>query len=265
MELPAEVLIHNPALGMKGSPGTLLPVSPDGYYEANVRFGDRVHLVHAVYDELPEVLERLDVPEIHSGLFDLGVSSLQLDEVDRGFAYARDAVLDMRMDQTRGITAEQVVNEYEPDELVRLLRVYGEEKFAPRIVSAIVRRAMGSSRSEEIAKNRISPMMDDGGARTGRSTSGGNWPATVLIFSLTIWRAPRMSVPHSNSTQTTEMPTAVAERTRRTPDAPFTAVSTGNVICVSTSVGDMPCASVMTVTVGAVRSGNTSTGIRVAV
>ena len=82
---------------------------------------------------------------------------------------------------------------------------------------------------------------------------------------MTIWRARKMSVPQSNSTQTTEMPCAVEERTRRTPVAPFTAVSIGNVTSASTSSGAMPCASVRTVTVGAVRSGKTSTGMRAAV
>jgi len=108
------------------------------------RFADRTHLVHAVYDELPEVLAGLRLPAFHSGLFDLGVSSLQLDEPDRGFAYSRDAPLDMRMDQSAGVTAEQVVNGYEPGELVRILRVYGEEKFATRVVSAIVRERQKS-------------------------------------------------------------------------------------------------------------------------
>src|SRR3954453_5858892 len=103
------------------------------------RFAGRTHLVHAVYDRLPDVLAELGHPAFHSGLFDLGVSSLQLDEPDRGFAYARDAPLDMRMDQSQGITAEDVVNGYEPGELVRILRAYGEEKFAQRIVSALVR------------------------------------------------------------------------------------------------------------------------------
>jgi len=87
----------------------------------------RTHLVHAVYDELPQVLADLGYDRIHSGLFDLGVSSLQLDEADRGFAYAQDAPLDMRMDQTAGITAEQVVNEYEPGELClesKSLKIY---------------------------------------------------------------------------------------------------------------------------------------------
>src|SRR3954470_11883304 len=123
-------------------------------------FGDRVHLVHAVYDELPSVLERLGHDRFHSGLFDLGVSSLQLDEPDRGFAYAQDAPLDMRMDQSRGRTAEEVVNGYEPGDLVRVLRTYGEEKFASRIVSAIVReRAKGritsTARLAELVKDAI--------------------------------------------------------------------------------------------------------------
>ncbi len=124
------------------------------------RFVDRIHLVHAVYDELPEVLRSLGVPAIHSGLFDLGVSSLQLDEVDRGFAYSRDAALDMRMDQSQGMTAEQVVNDYEPGDLVRILRVYGEEKFATRVVSSIVKerakaRITSSARLAELVRDAI--------------------------------------------------------------------------------------------------------------
>jgi 16S rRNA (cytosine1402-N4)-methyltransferase len=99
-------------------------------------YQNRMRLVHAVYDRLPEVLGTQQVDGI---LFDLGVSSLHLDEPDRGFAYAQDAPLDMRMDQTTGVTAERVVNEYSAGELTRVLRVYGEEKFASRIAAAIVR------------------------------------------------------------------------------------------------------------------------------
>ncbi|MGK5558362.1 16S rRNA (cytosine(1402)-N(4))-methyltransferase RsmH [Actinomadura kijaniata] len=102
-------------------------------------FGDRVTLVHAVYDELPEVLARLGVPRIDAALFDLGVSSPQLDEADRGFAYSYDAPLDMRMDRTQSLTAAEVVNGYPPAELARILREYGEERFAQRIAAAIVR------------------------------------------------------------------------------------------------------------------------------
>ncbi|MYS22405.1 16S rRNA (cytosine1402-N4)-methyltransferase, partial [Streptomyces sp. DvalAA-14] len=102
-------------------------------------FGDRATLVHAVYDELPAVLERLGVPRVQGVLFDLGVSSMQLDEADRGFAYAQDAPLDMRMDQSTGISAAEVLNTYPPGELVRILRAYGEEKFARKIVDAVAR------------------------------------------------------------------------------------------------------------------------------
>lgn len=102
-------------------------------------FGERATLVHAVYDELPDVLERLGIARVQGVLFDLGVSSMQLDEADRGFAYAQDAPLDMRMDQTTGISAAEVLNTYPAGDLVRILRMYGEEKQAKRIVSAIVR------------------------------------------------------------------------------------------------------------------------------
>ncbi|MDX2704455.1 16S rRNA (cytosine(1402)-N(4))-methyltransferase RsmH [Streptomyces sp. PA03-6a] len=102
-------------------------------------YGDRATLVHAVYDEIPEVLQRLGVPRVQGVLFDLGVSSMQLDEADRGFAYAQDAPLDMRMNQTAGISAAEVLNTYPPGELVRVLRDYGEEKFARKIVEAVVR------------------------------------------------------------------------------------------------------------------------------
>ncbi|HEY8374713.1 MAG TPA: 16S rRNA (cytosine(1402)-N(4))-methyltransferase RsmH [Pseudonocardiaceae bacterium] len=106
------------------------------------RHRDRVHLVHAVYDELPRVLVELGMSERHSVagvLFDLGVSSLQLDEAGRGFAYAQDAPLDMRMDPTGGITAAEVLNTYSAGELARILREYGEERFATRIAEAVVR------------------------------------------------------------------------------------------------------------------------------
>lgn len=102
-------------------------------------FGDRATLVHAIYADLAEVLDGLRIPTVQGILFDLGVSSMQLDEADRGFAYAQDAPLDMRMDQTTGISAAEVLNTYAPGELVRILRQYGEEKQAKRIVSAVVR------------------------------------------------------------------------------------------------------------------------------
>ncbi|MFF2526719.1 16S rRNA (cytosine(1402)-N(4))-methyltransferase RsmH [Streptomyces liangshanensis] len=102
-------------------------------------YGDRATLVHAVSHELPDVLDRLGIPKVQGVLFDLGVSSMQLDEAERGFAYAHDAPLDMRMDQSAGISAAEVLNTYPPGELVRILRAYGEEKQAKRIVSAVVK------------------------------------------------------------------------------------------------------------------------------
>jgi len=107
--------------------------------ERLARYADRTHLVHAVYDQLPDILDDLGIERVDGVLFDLGVSSLQLDEADRGFAYAQDAPLDMRMDRSRGITAERVVNTYSAAELTRVLREYGEERFAARIAAAIVR------------------------------------------------------------------------------------------------------------------------------
>jgi len=108
-------------------------------------FGERFAPVHAVYDELPEILAGLGVsgssapPSLSAVLLDLGVSSLQLDEQERGFAYRHDAPLDMRMDQSGGITAADVLNTYEQADLERILRQYGEERFAKRVASAIVR------------------------------------------------------------------------------------------------------------------------------
>ncbi|MDO5628831.1 MAG: 16S rRNA (cytosine(1402)-N(4))-methyltransferase RsmH [Mobilicoccus sp.] len=107
--------------------------------ERLTRFGDRFDGVHAVFDEIPDVLDDLGLTEVQAVLFDLGVSSLQLDETDRGFAYRTDAPLDMRMDQQEGPTAADVLNTYEVAGLTRLLRDYGEERFARRIATAIVR------------------------------------------------------------------------------------------------------------------------------
>ncbi|MCW1249543.1 16S rRNA (cytosine(1402)-N(4))-methyltransferase RsmH [Acaricomes phytoseiuli] len=105
----------------------------------------RLDLVHAVYDEIPEVLEDLAIPAVDGVLMDLGVSSLQIDEAERGFMYRDDAPLDMRMDNSRGFTAADVVNEYSESELARLIRRWGEERFAARIARSIVERRAGSA------------------------------------------------------------------------------------------------------------------------
>ena len=101
-------------------------------------YADRLTLVHAVYDEFAAVVESLGLETVDAALFDLGVSSLQLDEEDRGFAYRVDAPLDMRMDQAEGLTAAEVLNTYDVDDLTRILRDYGEERFARPIARAVV-------------------------------------------------------------------------------------------------------------------------------
>ena len=95
--------------------------------------------MHAVYDEIPDVLAEQGIEAVDGILFDLGVSSMQLDVRERGFAYAEDAPLDMRMDDTEGPTAADVLNSYPAAELARILRSYGEEKFARQIARAIVK------------------------------------------------------------------------------------------------------------------------------
>jgi len=107
-------------------------------------FGDRFVAVHAVYDEIRGVLDRLGIDLVQAVLMDLGVSSLQLDEPERGFSYAHDAPLDMRMDPEGARTAAEVLNTYDERELVRVLRQYGEERFAPRIARAVVRARVTS-------------------------------------------------------------------------------------------------------------------------
>jgi 16S rRNA (cytosine1402-N4)-methyltransferase len=102
-------------------------------------FGERVTLVHAVFDELPRVLADLGLTAVQGLLFDLGVSSLQLDDDGRGFAYSRDTTLDMRMDPTAGTSAAEVLATYSVAELTRVLRDYGEERFARRIAGALDR------------------------------------------------------------------------------------------------------------------------------
>ncbi|AGW41686.1 S-adenosyl-methyltransferase MraW [Leifsonia xyli subsp. cynodontis DSM 46306] len=106
--------------------------------ERLARFGDRVHLVHTVYDGIREALDGLGIPEAQGVLFDLGVSSLQLDRVERGFSYSKDAPLDMRMDGTSDLTAERVLAEYSEAALRRIFRDYGEEKLAARYAQRIV-------------------------------------------------------------------------------------------------------------------------------
>ena len=132
-------------------------------------FGDRVRLEHAVYDQLPEVLTRLSLDTVDSVLFDLGVSSMQLDDAGRGFAYAQDAPLDMRMDPTTGMTAADVVNSYPAKDLARVLRVFGEERFASRIAQAIVRER---TRAPLNSSARLAELVRDSIPAPARRTGG---------------------------------------------------------------------------------------------
>ncbi|WP_307188684.1 16S rRNA (cytosine(1402)-N(4))-methyltransferase RsmH [Nocardia amikacinitolerans] len=106
-------------------------------------FADRITLVHTTYDGIADALTQAGLDPVGSVsgiLMDLGVSSMQLDEAERGFAYSVDAPLDMRMDPTRGITAADVLNTYSHGDLARVLKTYGEERFAGKIASEVVRR-----------------------------------------------------------------------------------------------------------------------------
>jgi 16S rRNA (cytosine1402-N4)-methyltransferase len=129
----------------------------------------RVTLVHGGYDEIPEIVARLGHSRVHGVLFDLGVSSPQLDDPGRGFAYAQDAPLDMRMDTSQQLTAGEVVNTYPARELTRLLRDYGEERFARRIADAIVRERS----SEPISSTaRLAEIVRDSIPAPARRTGG---------------------------------------------------------------------------------------------
>lgn len=179
-ELLAPALQHEGAvvvdgtLGLGGHAAAILAAAPQAHLvgidrdeqalaEARERlssFGARVTLVHAVDAELTEVLERVHSPSVAAVLLDLGVSSLQLDAVERGFSYARDAPLDMRMDQRKGRTAADVVNTYPVGELARVLRVYGEERFARRIAQAVDRERQRepfaeTQRLAEVVRNAV--------------------------------------------------------------------------------------------------------------
>ena len=106
--------------------------------ERLTQFGDRCEVVRANYSDIASVLDGAGVKEINGVLWDLGVSSYQLDEASRGFSYSSDAPLDMRMDRSGGLTAEDVVNSYGQEELKRIIRDYGEERFAGPIAASIV-------------------------------------------------------------------------------------------------------------------------------
>jgi 16S rRNA (cytosine1402-N4)-methyltransferase len=141
-------------------------------------FADRVTLVHARYDEIPAILSSGSITagpdaagpcQVMGLLFDLGVSSPQLDDPGRGFAYAQDAPLDMRMDRTKDLTAADIVNGYPAAELARVLHDYGEERFARRIADAVVRER---GQAPITSTQRLSAIVKDAIPAATRRTGG---------------------------------------------------------------------------------------------
>lgn len=144
------------------------------------RFGDRAIRVHAVYDEIVDAINSVGHPRIDGVLFDLGVSSLQLDDADRGFAYAQDAPLDMRMDQTRGETAADIVASASEGRLRAIFERYGEEPLAGRYARAII------AAREESPILRSGQLVDVLQAATPAAVSNQRHPAKRVFQALRI-------------------------------------------------------------------------------
>ena len=188
LTVPGSVYVDG-TLGMGGHAEAILAACPEAHVvgvdrdtealalaaERLSAFADRTTFVHAVYDEVPEALAQNGIDKVDAALFDLGVSSLQLDEVERGFSYSHDAPLDMRMDQESGITAAEVLNTYDAKELERVLREYGEERFARKIVGAVLReRAVEpfttSARLVDLLKKTVPAASQKSGGHPGKRT-----------------------------------------------------------------------------------------------
>ena len=182
LELPGAVLV-DATLGRAGHASALLAAHPgliligidtdvtaiSESHKVLAPFSDRVTLVQAVYDELPDILAAAGHTAVQGILFDLGVSSPQLDDADRGFAYSRDAPLDMRMNQAGPLTAADILNTYPADRLARVLREYGEERFARRIADAIVAER---ARSPLTSTARLADIVRDSIPAPARRTGG---------------------------------------------------------------------------------------------
>jgi len=188
LEQPGSVMV-DATLGMGGHSESVLEHCPNARVlgidrdrealtlagERLARFGDRFTPIHAVYDELPQILTEQGLSSVSAVLLDLGVSSLQLDEQERGFAYRHDAPLDMRMDQSSGTTAADVLNTYSLTDLVRILHDYGEERFAKRVATAVVRERgrepfTSSARLVELLRSVIPAASQKSGGHPGKRT-----------------------------------------------------------------------------------------------
>ncbi|MGH2729011.1 MAG: 16S rRNA (cytosine(1402)-N(4))-methyltransferase RsmH, partial [Actinomycetota bacterium] len=164
------VLAAAPAARLIGIDRDPDALEASGTYLAS--FGDRVRLVRDNFEELASVLERLGNPTVRGVLFDLGVASSQLDEASRGFSFRHDGPLDMRMDPSAALNAADVVNRYPIDQLERVIRVFGEERFARRIARAIERERPieGTVRLAAIVKDAIPAATRRTGGHPARRT-----------------------------------------------------------------------------------------------
>ena len=136
---------HSGKIAEKLTTGRLICIDRDAsaidYARERLKlFSDRITFVHANFADTVEVLDDLGIEGVNGMLFDLGVSSPQLDETERGFSYMKDAPLDMRMDRSEGLTAYDIVNTWSEERLNRILWDYGEEKYARRISRAIINK-----------------------------------------------------------------------------------------------------------------------------
>ncbi len=136
---------HSEKIAERLTTGRLISIDRDANALAHAgerlaRFGERVTLVKSNFDDIAAILDSLGIGGVDGMLFDLGVSSPQLDDAARGFSYMEDAPLDMRMDPSSPLTARDVVNEWSEEELRRILRDYGEERYAARIAAGIVKK-----------------------------------------------------------------------------------------------------------------------------
>src|SRR5690606_19841152 len=132
------VAFHSRAIISHLKVGVLIGIDQDDHAlevasQRLVPNGNLIHLVKSNFSRLDEVLDQLGYPPVNGVLFDLGVSSPQLDEAHRGFSYQHDAPLDMRMDQSQAQSAYDIVNHWSEEEISRIIHEYGEEKFARRI------------------------------------------------------------------------------------------------------------------------------------
>ncbi|WP_202076959.1 16S rRNA (cytosine(1402)-N(4))-methyltransferase RsmH [Caldalkalibacillus salinus] len=134
---------HSALIASQLTTGTLIAIDQDDQALAHAEevlapVLNRVRLIKSNFRQLKDVLAQLDIPQVNGVLYDLGVSSPQLDEVERGFSYQHDAPLDMRMDKQQTMSAYQVVNEWTEEDIARVIYQYGEEKFSRRIARNIV-------------------------------------------------------------------------------------------------------------------------------